>query len=194
MDDQSSSRALPFFSKVYSPTQGLFRLYMWVTDSSIFHYSAPVHPLCVCLCVCVYMQMTNLAAADVSEEDKLKVILNQCTFDSVKWVLPDMHIQIYTIPMSVPIEQLSASISLISHMLFISFLCHSVHLSASFTYFLKLTISLPACLYCLYFSSLPFFFPRLVTIRRSVWVSQPTTPVIAVETPVTTSGTVPPVE
>lgn len=35
---------------------------------------------------CVYMQMANLADADVSEEDKIKVMLNQSTYDSMKWV------------------------------------------------------------------------------------------------------------
>ncbi|TKS91742.1 E3 ubiquitin-protein ligase RBBP6 [Collichthys lucidus] len=34
---------------------------------------------------CTYMQMANLADADVSEEDKLKVILNQNTYESVNY-------------------------------------------------------------------------------------------------------------
>lgn len=40
-------------------------------------FIAQIHP-------CVYMQMTNLAEADVSEEDKIKVMLNQSTYDSMK--------------------------------------------------------------------------------------------------------------
>lgn len=38
------------------------------------------------VCVCVYMQMANLADADVSEEDKIRVMINQSTYDSMKWV------------------------------------------------------------------------------------------------------------
>lgn len=43
--------------------------------------------LCTLTCICVYTQMTNLAFVDASEEDKLKVLVNQSLYDPMRSVL-----------------------------------------------------------------------------------------------------------
>lgn len=96
------------FSPRYTP---LHRDYSACTCESLIVIFSIIQLLfTLCISVCVYMQMTNLAAVDASEEDKLKVILNQCTFDSVTWVLPEIQIQNYVIPISAPMVQLSTCI------------------------------------------------------------------------------------
>lgn len=71
----------------------IIQLYIFIPDhASQFELNAdpPIWPAVFVsvahIHLCVYMQMTNLADADVSEEDKIKVMINQSTYDSMKWV------------------------------------------------------------------------------------------------------------
>ncbi len=157
---------------------------------------------------CVYVQMANLADADVSEEDKIKVMINQSTYDSMKWVTSAvlshllLHPRFCLLSTSVcsfsllafitllhlhptlhipPLFSAILSLFLIQYFVHYSFFLH-VHISLLFCYFLS--SSTPPLILCLFLS--------VVTTRSLELFSLRTTPVIAVEILDTTSGTVPP--
>ena len=73
----------PFFQGIFTYIHVAFIHLSWimrVTDPQIcpaFFVSVYINP-------CLYMQMANLADADVPEEDKIKVVLNQSIYESMK--------------------------------------------------------------------------------------------------------------
>lgn len=84
MDNQTPSSTLQFFAKVFSVSSYCFN-----------SMNLTLHFLSDLLCLNVwfpqinfrlYVQMANLADANVSEEDKIQVMINQSIYDSVKWV------------------------------------------------------------------------------------------------------------
>lgn len=81
---------------------------------------------------CVYIQMANLAEADVSEEDKIKVMLNQSTYDAMKWV---------------------ACVTILNFFVSIHLLFVYLHDMAPFTFFSHNSVYLPVLLFASFSSA-----------------------------------------
>lgn len=187
----------------------LFSFYIFILDHVSPFAINTDPPISPDIHSCVYMQMANLAHADLSEDDKIKAMMNQSTYDSMRWVifimLSNLHPHFCLFSTSV-------------HLLFpfSSILRPCCDLSLGFHYFAPsashirfLFLSLFIYFFVLFFMNFQSFdvslflsfsillsftvsFLSVVTPRNLVVFCLWTTPVIAVETLDTTSGTVPP--
>lgn len=65
----------------------LFSFYIFILDHVSPFAINTDPPISPDIHSCVYMQMANLAHADLSEDDKIKAMMNQSTYDSMRWVI-----------------------------------------------------------------------------------------------------------
>lgn len=119
MDSQSSLRAFPLFSKVYSYLS-------WILWADI-HICYAIFVSLVHMHLCVCMQMANLADVDAPEEDKINVLIKQSTYESMKWVSSAIHFCPHSTSLHL-INQQSPCINIIVflHLLFFFFSSYNI--------------------------------------------------------------------